>query len=142
MIEVIKKAGILEKSFGEVLEKGKNYIFQPVKSHTPSEFRGIVMTWHHFKQTYLVKFWSPVPAVIAAGILSTYYFGITGTFWAVTGEFTRWGGQLLQLAGVHTEEWGYFKLIHLDGTPLTRIDGMMIIGMFGAVLPPRCGQIT
>lgn len=62
---------------------------------------------------------------------STYYFGITGTFWAVTGEFTRWGGQLLQLAGVHAEEWGYFKLIHLDGTPLTRIDGMMIIGMFG-----------
>ena len=89
------------------------------------------MSWQYFKQTYLVKFWSPVPAVIAAGILSTYYFGITGTFWAVTGEFTRWGGQLLQLAGVHTEEWGYFKLIHLDGTPLTRIDGMMIIGMFG-----------
>jgi hypothetical protein len=49
----------------------------------------------------------------------------------VTGEFTRWGGQLLQLAGVHTEQWGYFKLIHLEGTPLTRIDGMMIIGMFG-----------
>ncbi|HDC4419238.1 TPA: selenium metabolism membrane protein YedE/FdhT, partial [Enterobacter hormaechei] len=89
------------------------------------------MSWYSFKQTYLVKFWSPVPAVIAAGILSTYYFGITGTFWAVTGEFTRWGGQLLQLAGVHAEEWGYFKLIHLEGTPLTRIDGMMIIGMFG-----------
>lgn len=71
------------------------------------------MIWQHFKQTYLVKFWSPVPAVIAAGILSTYYFGITGTFWAVTGEFTRWGGQLLQLAGVHAEQWGYFKLIHL-----------------------------
>lgn len=100
------------------------------------------MSWQYFKQTYLVKFWSPVPAVIAAGILSTYYFGITGTFWAVTGEFTRWGGQLLQLAGVHTEEWGYFKLIHLDGTPLTRIDGMMIIGMFGGVLPPRCGLTT
>jgi hypothetical protein len=33
----------------------------------------------------------------------------------VTGEFTRWGGQLLQLAGVHTEQWGYFKLIHLEG---------------------------
>jgi hypothetical protein len=97
----------------------------------PSEFRGLFMSWQSFKQAYLVKFWSPVPAVIAAGILSTYYFGITGTFWAVTGEFTRWGGQLLQLAGVHAEEWGYFKLIHLDGTPLTRIDGMMIIGMFG-----------
>ena len=89
------------------------------------------MTWQQFKQTWLIKFWSPVPAVIAAGILSTYYFGITGTFWAVTGEFTRWGGQLLQLIGVHSEEWGYYKLIHLEGTPLTRIDGMMIIGMFG-----------
>lgn len=40
------------------------------------------MSWQYFKQTYLVKFWSPVPAVIAAGILSTYYFGITGTFWS------------------------------------------------------------
>jgi len=89
------------------------------------------MSWQHFKQQYLVKFWAPLPAVIAAGILSTYYFGLTGTFWAVTGEFTRWGGQLLQLMGVHAEEWGYFKIIHLEGTPLTRIDGMMIIGMFG-----------
>lgn len=89
------------------------------------------MTWQQFKQAYLITFWSPVPAVIAAGILSTFYFGITGTFWAVTGEFTRWGGQLLQLAGVHSETWGYYKLISLEGTPLTRIDGMMIIGMFG-----------
>lgn len=89
------------------------------------------MTWHSFKQQYLVTFWKPMPAVIAAGILSTYYFGITGTFWAVTGEFTRWGGQLLQLMGIHAEAWGYYRLIHLDGSPLTRIDGMMIIGMFG-----------
>lgn len=89
------------------------------------------MSWQQFKQAWLIKFWAPAPAVIAAGILSTYYFGITGTFWAVTGEFTRWGGQLLQLLGVHAEEWGYYKLIHLEGTPLTRIDGMMIIGMFG-----------
>ncbi len=41
------------------------------------------MTWQSFKQAWLIRFWSPVPAVIAAGILSTYYFGITGTFWAV-----------------------------------------------------------
>ncbi|MGU0161793.1 selenium metabolism membrane protein YedE/FdhT [Escherichia coli] len=33
--------------------------------------------------------------------------------------------------GVHAEEWGYFKIIHLEGSPLTRIDGMMILGMFG-----------
>ncbi|SUH36719.1 inner membrane protein [Salmonella enterica subsp. enterica] len=51
------------------------------------------MSWQHFKQTWLIKFWAPAPAVIAAGILSTYYFGITGTFWAVTGEFTRWAGK-------------------------------------------------
>ncbi len=92
------------------------------------------MTWQSFKQAWLIRFWSPVPAVIAAGILSTYYFGITGTFWAVTGEFTRWGGQLLQLLGVHSEQWGYYQLIHLEGTPLTRIDGRMIIGMFGGCL--------
>ncbi|SQC91021.1 putative inner membrane protein [Cedecea neteri] len=49
------------------------------------------MTWHTFKQQYLITFWKPMPAVIAAGILSTYYFGITGTFWAVTGEFTPLG---------------------------------------------------
>lgn len=55
------------------------------------------MSWQQFKHAWLIKFWAPIPAVIAAGILSTYYFGITGTFWAVTGEFTRWGGQLLQL---------------------------------------------
>ncbi len=46
------------------------------------------MSWQQFKHAWLIKFWAPIPAVIAAGILSTYYFGITGTFWAVTGEFT------------------------------------------------------
>ncbi|WP_279156129.1 selenium metabolism membrane protein YedE/FdhT [Obesumbacterium proteus] len=89
------------------------------------------MSWLNFKQQYLIKFWAPLPAVIAAGILSTYYFGITGTFWAVTGEFTRWGGHVLQLFGAHPEQWGYFKVIGLDGSPLDRIDGMMVIGMFG-----------
>ena len=36
------------------------------------------MNWQHFKQHYLIRFWPPLPAVIAAGVLSTYYFGITG----------------------------------------------------------------
>ena len=92
------------------------------------------MTWQQFKQQYLVRFWAPMPAVIAAGILSTYYFGLTGTFWAVTGEFTRWGGHLLQLVGANPETWGYFKVIGLQGSPLDRIDGMMIIGMFGGCI--------
>lgn len=92
------------------------------------------MSWHQFKHDYLVRFWSPVPAVIAAGVLSAYYFGLTGTYWAVTGEFTRWGGHILQLLGYHPENWGYFKIIHLEGTPLDRVDGMMIIGMFAGCL--------
>ncbi len=87
-----------------------------------------------FKSQYLIRFWAPLPAVIAAGILSTYYFGLTGTFWAVTGEFTRWGGHLMQLFGAHPQEWGYFKVIGLEGTPLDRIDGMMIIGMFAGCI--------
>ncbi len=37
------------------------------------------MSWQQFKHARLIKFWAPIPAVIAAGILSTYYFGITGT---------------------------------------------------------------
>ena len=92
------------------------------------------MNWQEFKQQYLIRFWAPVPAVISAGVLSAYYFGITGTFWAVTGEFTRWGGHLLQAFGLQPENWGYFKIIGLSGTPLDRIDGLMIIGMFAGCL--------
>ena len=88
------------------------------------------MSWNQFKHQYLVRFWSPFPAVIAAGVLSAYYFGLTGTFWAVTGEFTRWGGHALQFAGVDISGWGYFQILGMEGTPLTRIDGVMIIGMF------------
>ena len=47
------------------------------------------MDWPQFRDRFLVRFWDPLPAVIAAGVLSAYYFGLTGTFWAVTGEFTR-----------------------------------------------------
>ncbi len=92
------------------------------------------MKWLDFKRDYLVQFWSPIPSVIAAGVLAAYYFGITGTFWAVTGEFTRWGGHLLQGIGFHPETWGYFKIIHLEGSPLSRVDGVMIIGMFAGCL--------
>jgi len=92
------------------------------------------MNWQEFKRQYLIQFWNPLPAVIAAGVLSTYYFGLTGTFWAVTGEFTRWGGHLLQLLGAHPESWGYFQIIGLEGTPLDRIDGVMIIGMFAGCI--------
>ncbi len=90
--------------------------------------------WQQFKQDYLIKFWNPTAAVIAAGILSAYYFGLTGTYWAVTGEFTRWGGEILQSLGVNTEEWGYYKIISLEGTIFSRIDGLMILGMFAGCI--------
>jgi len=88
----------------------------------------------NLKQNYLMKFWKPVPAVIALGILSVYYFGITGTYWAVTGEFTRWGGHFLELFGVDASSWGYFKLMSLEGNIFTRVDGVMIIGMFAGCI--------
>lgn len=91
-------------------------------------------TWSAMRQAVFVRFWSPLPAVVAAGVLAAYYFGITGTFWAVTGEFTRWGGHVLQWFGVPAENWAYFKLIHLEGTPLDRVDGVMILGMFAGCL--------
>ncbi len=87
-----------------------------------------------FKQNCLVKFWSPMPAIIALGVMAAYYFGLTGTYWAVTGEFTRWGGHIMNLLGVDTSSWGYFKIIGLQGTPLDRVDGVMIIGMFAGAL--------
>ncbi|MBF0783974.1 selenium metabolism membrane protein YedE/FdhT [Muribacter muris] len=92
------------------------------------------MIWQRFKHHFLIKFWQPVPAVIAAGILSAYYFGLTGTYWAVTGEFTRWGGEFLEFVGIDVSDWGYFQLVGLEGSVFTRIDGLMIVGMFAGCL--------
>lgn len=36
----------------------------------------------------------------------------------------------MQWFGAHPQEWGYFKVIGFEGTPLDRVDGMMVIGMF------------
>ncbi|MFV3369762.1 selenium metabolism membrane protein YedE/FdhT [Pseudomonas sp. NY15435] len=83
-----------------------------------------------FRERYLLRFWSPLPTLVALGVISAYYFAMTGTFWAVTGEFTRWGGHVLSWFGLQPQEWSYFKIIGLQGTPLDRIDGVMIIGMF------------
>lgn len=91
-------------------------------------------SWQRFKHDFFIKFWNPVPAVIAAGILSAYYFGLTGTYWAVTGEFTRWGGEVLQTFGVNVDQWGYFKIVGLDGNLFSRIDGLMILGMFAGCI--------
>ncbi|WP_287400049.1 selenium metabolism membrane protein YedE/FdhT [Nitrosomonas sp. H1_AOB3] len=92
------------------------------------------MSLAEFRAQYLVRFWSPIPALLALGVASAYYFAITGTFWAVTGEFTRWGGHIAALLGFSPQQWSYFQLIGLNGSPLERIDGVMIIGMFAGAL--------
>lgn len=81
-------------------------------------------------QTIFGRDWNPFFALFVAGILAAIYFGITGTLWAVTGEFTRWGGNILQICGIDPQNWAYFKAIKLPpGGPLNRTDGVMVIGM-------------
>lgn len=83
-----------------------------------------------FKQKYLINFWDNSRAMITLGILSAVYFGIFGGVWAVTGEMTRWGGEFLELLGMDLNGYSYYQKQNLNGTPLTRSDGIMLIGMF------------
>jgi uncharacterized protein len=80
------------------------------------------------------EYWNPYVAVGLAGIFSALYFGVTGTVWAVTGEFTRLGGHFLQLFHVDVTQWAYFKMIKIQGTPLDRTDGWIVIGMLVGAL--------
>lgn len=81
------------------------------------------------------NYWSPYVAMSVAGILSAIYFGITGSVWAVTGEFTRLGGHILEFFGVDISDWAYFDLVKMNGTTWTRTDGWIVWGMFiGAMI--------
>lgn len=82
----------------------------------------------------LREHWHPVTAVVILGVLSAAYFGILQTVWAVTGEFTRWGGHLLQWLGYDTGQMGYLKIIKFKGLPWDRVDGWVVFGMFGGAL--------
>ncbi|CRI32247.1 hypothetical protein HAL07_07220 [Helicobacter ailurogastricus] len=75
-----------------------------------------------------------MPCVLALSVASVFYFGLVGTYWAVTGEFTRWGASILRLLGVHIDNLGYLKIIGLTGNVLSRIDGVMVVGMFLGML--------
>ncbi|WP_305862369.1 selenium metabolism membrane protein YedE/FdhT [Helicobacter cholecystus] len=86
--------------------------------------------WKHFKETYLIKFWNPFYSILFLAVLSTYFFGITGKHWAVTGEFTRWGGGILELFGVDVKNWEYFHIIGFKGHWWERVDGIMLMMMF------------
>lgn len=80
------------------------------------------------------QYWNPYVAISIAGLLSALYFGITGTVWAVTGEFTRFGGHILQWFGIDVSGWDYFELIGIQGTPISRTDGWIVIGMLAGAL--------
>ncbi|GMB00570.1 selenium metabolism membrane protein YedE/FdhT [Pelosinus sp. IPA-1] len=89
----------------------------------------------------VANFWGQTFSVVSLGVLSALYFGSIGLAWAVTGEFTRWGGHFLQLIGLDTSQYTYLKLINFTGTPLSRIDGVMVMGMFiGAFISALFGQ--
>ena len=48
--------------------------------------------------------------MIALAIIASIYFGFFGTGWQVTGEMTRWGGEFLELFGLDTSKYSYYKM--------------------------------
>lgn len=85
-------------------------------------------------QKIFKEYWNPYVAISLAGLISALYFSVTGTVWAVTGEFTRFGGHILQWFGVDVSNWAYFGLVHIEGTPISRSDGWIVIGMLVGAL--------
>ena len=80
------------------------------------------------------QYWNPYLVLVLAGALSALYFALTHTVWAVTGEFTRLGGDLLLLFGVDATSWQYFQLVKLQDATWNRSDGWIVWGMFMGAL--------
>lgn len=81
------------------------------------------------------RHWNPYLVLLIAGLLSAIYFGLTSTVWAVTGEFTRLGGDFLLLLGVDVSDWQYYSMVGLQGNTWDRADGWIVWGMFiGALI--------
>lgn len=76
------------------------------------------------------RHWNPYVVLLIAGVLSAVYFGLTSTVWAVTGEFTRLGGDILLLLGVNATDWQYYGMVGLQGSTWSRPDGWIVWGMF------------
>lgn len=78
---------------------------------------------------------APGPVFAILGALSAAYFAITGTVWAVTGEFTRLGGHAAELFGAHPRTWQYYaNVTTLSDSPLGRTDGWIVIAMLAGSL--------
>lgn len=85
--------------------------------------------------TVFQRHWNPYVVLLIAGLLSALYFGLTSTVWAVTGEFTRLGGDILLLLGVDVSDWQYYEMVKLKGSTWSRPDGWIVWGMFiGALM--------
>lgn len=85
-------------------------------------------------QALLYRRWRPLPTLILAGALSALYFALTGTVWAVTGEFTRLGAHFLHLFNIDTSDWAYLDLVPVKGWITQRSDGWLVLGMFAGAL--------
>ncbi|WCN39422.1 selenium metabolism membrane protein YedE/FdhT [Aneurinibacillus uraniidurans] len=86
------------------------------------------------------KFWNPVLVTVIAGVLSALYFGVTQTYWAVTGEFTRLAGHIMSWFGFDPHQLSYMKIIKFQGSPLDRVDGWVVSGMLlGALMSALLG---
>lgn len=85
-------------------------------------------------QSIFQRHWNPYAVLLIAGLFSALYFGLTSTVWAVTGEFTRLGGDVLQLLGVDASAWQYYQMVKLDGATWSRPDGWIVWGMFVGAL--------
>ncbi|WP_165241909.1 selenium metabolism membrane protein YedE/FdhT [Corynebacterium lizhenjunii] len=72
----------------------------------------------------------PGPVFVVLGVLSGLYFWLTGTVWAVTGEFTRLGGHVVAGLGADISQWQYFaEVTTISGSPLERTDGWIVVAM-------------
>ncbi len=69
------------------------------------------MTWQSFKTglAYPVLVSLSRRSLPRASSLPTI-LRITGNFLGGDRQVTRWGGQLLRLLGVHSEQWDYYQL--------------------------------
>ncbi|MBD7995308.1 selenium metabolism membrane protein YedE/FdhT [Arthrobacter sp. Sa2CUA1] len=78
---------------------------------------------------------APGPVFALLGVLSAVYFAITGTVWAVTGEFTRLGGHVVEGLGADVHAWQYYQEVTtLNGAPIDRTDGWIVIAMLAGSL--------
>lgn len=84
--------------------------------------------------TIFQRYWDPYVVLLIAGLLSALYFSLNSRVWAVKGEFTRLGGDLLKLFGVDISSWQYYDTVHLKGMTWSRPDGWIVWGLFVGAL--------